>query len=181
MSVSFPASGSLHYAQDLEKVAGKPGIPLKDERFCIGPGVRLPLWYGRMSLFDVDRGPRMSLSAFLSLLLDLTDNSGQERRVRASRNNQQGTGVSAVDHIENLQRYLRTSSSLVPKGPSLNHFRIRHLDLQETNIVVSRSSDSDLHIVSALDWQRASILPHSPPPTAERRAVLHFLIRTRIQ
>lgn len=44
MSISFPAGGSLYYAQDLERVAGKPGIPLKDERFCIGPDVRLTLW-----------------------------------------------------------------------------------------------------------------------------------------
>lgn len=65
MSVSFPAGGSLYYAQDLEGVAGKPGIPLKDERFCIGPDVRLPQWFGRRSLLDVDRGPRTSLSVFV--------------------------------------------------------------------------------------------------------------------
>jgi hypothetical protein len=69
MLVSFPAGGSLYYAQDLERVAGKPGIPLKDERFCIGPDVRLQLWYGRRSLLDVYRGPCTSLSAFFSLLL----------------------------------------------------------------------------------------------------------------
>jgi hypothetical protein len=62
MPVSFPAGGSLYYAQDLEKVAGKPGIPLRDERFCIGADVRLPLWYGR-SLLGVDRGSSTSLSA----------------------------------------------------------------------------------------------------------------------
>lgn len=64
MSMCFPAAGSLYYVQDLERVAGKPGIPLKDERFCIGPDVRLPLWYGRRSLLDVDRGPCTSLFAF---------------------------------------------------------------------------------------------------------------------
>ena len=66
---------------------------------------------------------------------------------------------SPSDHIDNLQRYLRIASSLVPKDPSLTRFRIRHPDLQETNIVVSRSSDSSLQIVSVLDWQHASILP----------------------
>ena len=65
ISESFSAGGSLYYAQDLERAVGKPGIPLKDERFCIGSDVRLPLWYGRRSLLDVDRGPRTSLSAFL--------------------------------------------------------------------------------------------------------------------
>jgi hypothetical protein len=33
MSITFPAAGSLYYAQDLEKVAGGPRIPLVDERF----------------------------------------------------------------------------------------------------------------------------------------------------
>jgi Phosphotransferase enzyme family len=69
MSMSFPAAGSLYYAQDLERVAGKPGILLKDESFCIGPDARVTLWYGRRSLLDVDRGPCMSLSAFCLLLL----------------------------------------------------------------------------------------------------------------
>ena len=79
MSVSFPAGGSLYYTQDLERMAGKPGILLKDERFCIGPDVRLPLWYGRRSLLDVDRGPCTSLSAFvLRYSFELTDNSRQK-------------------------------------------------------------------------------------------------------
>ena len=69
MSISFPVGGSLYYAHDLEKVDGGPGIPLKDERFCVGPDVRLPLWYGRRSQLDVDRGPcRQISSLFLSPL-----------------------------------------------------------------------------------------------------------------
>ena len=58
MSVTFPASGSIYYTQDLQKMTGKPGISLKDQRFCIGPDVSLPLWFGRRSLLDVNRGPR---------------------------------------------------------------------------------------------------------------------------
>ena len=64
MSIPFPAGGSLYYADDLEKIAGKKtGIPmsLNGERFCIGPDVRLHMWYGRRSQLDVDRGPCMSL------------------------------------------------------------------------------------------------------------------------
>jgi hypothetical protein len=64
MSISFPAGGSLYYAQDLEKVARGAGIPLEDERFCVGPDARLPLWYGRRSQLDVDRRPYAPLSAF---------------------------------------------------------------------------------------------------------------------
>ena len=44
VSISFPSGRSLYYAQGLERVAGKPGIPLKDQRFCIGPDGRLLLW-----------------------------------------------------------------------------------------------------------------------------------------
>ena len=63
MSIPFPAGGSLYYTNDLEKVAGRMGIPLNDERFCIGPDVRLHMWYGRRSQLDVDRGPCTPLSA----------------------------------------------------------------------------------------------------------------------
>ena len=72
MSISFPAGGSLYYAHDLEKVTGRAAIPLKDERFCVGPDTRLPMWYGRRSQLDVNRGPCMPLSAFL-LLRPLTN------------------------------------------------------------------------------------------------------------
>ena len=62
-------------------------------------------------------------------------------------------------HIENLNLYLLIASSLVPRDPTLSRFCIRHPDLQQSNIVVSRSPDSDCQVVSLLDWQHASILP----------------------
>ena len=50
--------------------------------------------------------------------------------------------------------------SLVPKDPSLHVFRIRHPDLQPSNVIVSTSPDSDhLEIVSLLDWQHTPVLP----------------------
>ncbi|KAH0585335.1 hypothetical protein H2248_008576 [Termitomyces sp. 'cryptogamus'] len=82
----------------------------------------------------------------------------QKCRIRARRNSQQGTGTSAAvrphrcchstasggksyQYQKHRQpRYLRIASSLVCKDKSLNYFRIRHSDLQETNIIVSRSS-----------------------------------------
>ncbi len=67
MSISFPAGGSLYYAHDLEKVARGAAIPLKGERFCVGPDTNLPMWYGRQSQLDVDRRPCTSLSAFFQL------------------------------------------------------------------------------------------------------------------
>jgi hypothetical protein len=68
MSLSFPAGGSLYFTKDLEKVAPGLGIPLDDDkRFCVGPDVRLPLWYGRRAKLDVNRGPCTPSSAFSSL------------------------------------------------------------------------------------------------------------------
>lgn len=80
MSVCFPAGGSLYYVQDLAKAARKPGIPLKDERFCISLDVRLPLWYGRRSLPGVDQGPCTSLLLFFSFVTPL--NQPMARRER---------------------------------------------------------------------------------------------------
>lgn len=65
-----------------------------------------------------------------------------------------------MDHIKNLERYLRIVSLLLPKSSALHRFCIRHPDLQPSNIVVSTSSDSgQLEIVGLLDWQHAAILP----------------------
>jgi hypothetical protein len=67
---------------------------------------------------------------------------------------------SPSDHIENLGRYLLIASSLVSKNSTFHHFRIRHPDLQPSNIIVSTSSDSkQLKIVGLLDWQHTAILP----------------------
>src|SRR5712672_742535 len=62
-------------------------------------------------------------------------------------------------HVENLKRYLTIAPSLVPRDPALSHFHIRHPDLQESNIVIRRSSNSGWQVVGLLDWQHTSILP----------------------
>lgn len=63
MALSFPAGGSLYFTKDLEKVSAGAGIPLEDKRFSVGPDTRIPLWYGRRSMLDVERGPCTSYSA----------------------------------------------------------------------------------------------------------------------
>lgn len=63
------------------------------------------------------------------------------------------------DHIENLKRYLLIAPSLIPRDPALCHFRIRHPDLQQSNIIVSRSAGHNWRIVGLVDWQHASVLP----------------------
>ncbi|PSR75399.1 hypothetical protein PHLCEN_2v9157 [Hermanssonia centrifuga] len=139
MSLSFPAGGSLYFTKDLEKFATGLDIPLEDERFCIGPDTRLPLWYGRRSKLD-----------FNQPLLPF-------RRERRTGYQYQEQSPSA--HVENLNRYLLIASSFVPRDPTLSRFCIRHPDLQQSNILVSRSPDSDCQVVGLLDWQHASILP----------------------
>ncbi|KAF8999015.1 protein kinase subdomain-containing protein PKL/CAK/Fmp29 [Hymenopellis radicata] len=165
MSISFPAGGSLYYAQDLEKLGGRPGIPLEDERFCVGPDLRQRLWVGRRSQIDVDRGPYESVEAALvsgaHKELAYLEQFGQpllpfQRARRAVYHYQE---QSPSDHIKNLNRYLLIASSLVPKDPALCHFRIRHPDLRKSNIIVSRSHDSTWQVVGLLDWQHTSILP----------------------
>ena len=186
MSIPFPAGGSLYYTNDLEKkMGGRASIPLNDERFCIGPDARLHMWYGRRSQLDVNRGPCAPLSAFsfveLLELIETIDENVEAALVAAARKElayleqfgrpllpfqrerREAYGYkeqSPSDHIENLERYLLIASSLVPKNSALHHFRIRHPDLQPSNIIVSTSSDSNqLKIVGLLDWQHASILP----------------------
>ncbi|EIW76253.1 hypothetical protein CONPUDRAFT_139669 [Coniophora puteana RWD-64-598 SS2] len=147
MSLSFPAGGSLYFTKDLEKVATGLDIPLEDERFCIGPDTRLPLWYGRRSKLDVNRGPYLSAEAALVAgarkELAYLKQFGQPllpvRRERRAGYQYQEQLPSA--HIENLNLYLLIASSL------------------QSNIVVSRSPDSDCQVVGLLDWQHASILP----------------------
>ena len=66
VSISFPAGGSIYYARDLKELSGNEGIlldeqaesmSLEKERFCIGPDVSVPLWYGRREQLDIFRGP----------------------------------------------------------------------------------------------------------------------------
>lgn len=77
MSISFPAGGSIYYARDLEELSGNEGIPLDEqveslplekERFCIGPDVGVPFWYGRREQLDVFRGPCTSHFSYLFCL-----------------------------------------------------------------------------------------------------------------
>ncbi|KAG9019460.1 hypothetical protein FRB90_001934 [Tulasnella sp. 427] len=165
MSLVFPAGGSLYYAQDLEKVGVRPGIPLEDERLCVGPDTRLPLWFGRRSQLDVDRGPYESAEAALikgaHKELAYLKQFGQPllpfQRLRREAYKYQEQSPS--DHIENLGRYLLLAPSIVPRNPALGQFRIRHPDLQQSNVIVSRSPNSDWQVVGVFDWQHASILP----------------------
>lgn len=60
-SLSFPASGSLYYTNDLPAGFNKIDIPTADstceEQLCIGPDTRLGLWHGKRLNLETDRGP----------------------------------------------------------------------------------------------------------------------------
>ncbi|KAF9076022.1 kinase-like domain-containing protein [Rhodocollybia butyracea] len=151
MTLSFPAGGSLFFTKDLEKVAQELGIPPEDKRFCVGPDVRLPLWYGRRAQLEVNRGPCTSFSAVPFTWRSL-DNQSCRCGVRG------GPPLPSY-HVESLERYLSITSSLVPSDLSLSRFCMRHPDLQYNNIIVSRSPDSDCKVIGLIGWQHASILP----------------------
>ncbi|KAL4068939.1 kinase-like domain-containing protein [Scleroderma yunnanense] len=152
MSIAFPAGGSLYYTKDLEKVAGRPGIPLEDERL-------LPLWYGRRS--QLDESAEAALVRGADKELAYLEQVGRPLLPfqRTRREGYQYQEQSPSDHIENLDRYLLITSSLIPRNPALSHFHIRHPDHQPSNIIASRSPDSNLHVVGLIDWQHTSILP----------------------
>jgi hypothetical protein len=61
-SLSFPASGSLFYTKDLPAEFNRIDVPIadavRDARFCVGPDIRLGLWYGRRLDLQIDHGPR---------------------------------------------------------------------------------------------------------------------------
>ncbi|KAF7370219.1 Protein kinase subdomain-containing protein PKL CAK Fmp29 [Mycena sanguinolenta] len=161
MSVAFPAGGSLYYSRELEKITGSPGIPLKDERFCVGPDTSQPLWDGRRAHLDVNRGPYQTAEAALvsGALKELAFLKQFGRPLlpfhRARREAYQYKPQPPSDPIENLERYLLIAPSLMPRDTALSDFRIRHPDLQSGNIIVN----SNLHIVGLIDWQHTSILP----------------------
>ncbi|KAJ2915680.1 hypothetical protein MD484_g4713, partial [Candolleomyces efflorescens] len=165
MSLSFPAGGSLYFANDLEKVAPGQGVPLKDKRFCVGPDTSLSLWFGRRRLLDVDRGPyqdgRAALEAGANKEIAYLRKFGQPllpmRRER--RRSYKYQPQSPWLHVENLEQFLSITPSLVPRDPALSRFSIRHPDLRPDNILVSRSPGSGCKIVGLSDWKHASILP----------------------
>lgn len=184
MSLSFPAGGSLYFTRDLEKVSPGLGIQLEDKRFCVGPDTKLALWYGRRTQLDVNRGPCISISVS-SLIrprtkLAIIDHSAEEALAavahkeiaylkrfgqpllplrRERRPSYKFEPQSPSGHIENLERYLSITSSLVPRDPALSRFCIRHPDLQPNNVFVSWSPDSGCKVVSLFDFQHTSILP----------------------
>ncbi|KZS88144.1 hypothetical protein SISNIDRAFT_418731 [Sistotremastrum niveocremeum HHB9708] len=166
MSIPFPAGGSLYYTKDLEKVAGFKGVPLHNENFCVGVDTRVHMWWGKRSQLDVDKGPYKSPEA--ALIAPARKEIAYLERFarpllpfhRERRDAYDNEKQSPVDHIENLERYLRLVPSLIPKNPALHQFSLRHPDLQPSNIIVSRSPETNEPvIVGLLDWQHASILP----------------------
>lgn len=169
MSLPFPAGGSLYYARDLGQLAKEQTsvpLPFEGGRFCVGPDVRVHMWYGRRSHLNVDRGPYVTAEATLTAAaqkeITYLKHFGKPilpfQRIRREAYNYEKQ--SPLDHIHNLERFLLIASSIIPKDPALQSFTIRHPDMRPNNIMISRSPESgEPKIVSLIDWQHASILP----------------------
>ncbi|KAF8980892.1 hypothetical protein BDQ17DRAFT_1513410 [Cyathus striatus] len=95
-SIAFPAAEAC-----TNKRLGT-GILLEDERFSVGPDVRIPM-------------------------CPVTSVAFQRIRREAYRYQEQ----LPSDHIENLNRYRLIAPSLIPQNLNLSHFRIRHPDLRQ--------------------------------------------------
>lgn len=113
-------------------------------------------------MYDLDKNAESTLTAAACKEAAYLERFGrpllpfQRERREAYRYEEQ----SHLDHIKNLELYRRMVPLLVPKKASLLAFCMRHPDFQPSNVMVSRSPDSDrLRIVGLLDCQHAVILP----------------------
>ncbi|KAG2339052.1 hypothetical protein BDR05DRAFT_992242 [Suillus weaverae] len=147
--IAFPTGGSLENAAGSASWPTRPGITLDDKRFWVGPDTSLRLC-AEVALLTGAEKELAYLRQFGRPLLPF-------QRVRREAYKHQEQPPS--DHIENLDRYLLVASSLIPRNPAFGHFHIRLPDLQPSNIIVSRSPDSNLHVVGLIDWQHTSIPP----------------------
>ncbi|KAK7048963.1 hypothetical protein R3P38DRAFT_3388160 [Favolaschia claudopus] len=152
------ASGSIYYTRDLMELA------LEGDRFCIGPDVSIPLWYGQREWLEVFRGPYKNAESVLitgaKKELAYLDKFGAPRAPyqHFQREYYKYEKQSPLDHVKNLHRYLRLASALLPDDHSLSAFCIRLPDRSDSNIRVSIDSVG-LDIVSLLDWQHTAVLP----------------------
>ncbi|SMR44865.1 unnamed protein product [Zymoseptoria tritici ST99CH_3D1] len=163
--IRLPASGSLYFLRDLsaacEKVAVDSGDASSSASYYVGPSTSLPLWYGRRSGLDVDRGPytetKTVLNAGAKKEIEYLARHGRpllpfNRMLRETFNlEKQQPSI----HLDSLQKYLKISEALIPSGEALVRPVIRHPDLRPSNIFVS----DDYEITSFIDWQNATILP----------------------
>ncbi|KAF8637446.1 hypothetical protein AX17_002811 [Amanita inopinata Kibby_2008] len=151
--IPYPATVPKYFsvASEVATMALLRSSGLLYQRYTDTPDTRLPLWYGRRSQLDVDRGPYESAEAALvrpahEELAYLSSSVNRCCRSSMRREGYRYQEQPPSDHIKNLDRYLLIASSLIPKNPALGHFLIRHPDLQQSNIIVSRSPDSNWKI-----------------------------------
>ncbi|KAJ3849273.1 hypothetical protein EV368DRAFT_67568 [Lentinula lateritia] len=98
MSIHFPAGRSLYYTEDLEKMTGRRGILLNDERFCVGVDARSLIdESAEAALEAVARKEIAYLTQFGRPLLPFQ----RERRESYEHKDQLPS-----KHIKNFERYL---------------------------------------------------------------------------
>ncbi|KAI6097198.1 hypothetical protein F5141DRAFT_1197895 [Pisolithus sp. B1] len=135
--ITFPASGSLYFTEDLANATWRvteptsPGISLKDKHANTEATLRRE---AEKEIAYLRRFGR-PLPLFKQ---------------------------QPSDHIENLERYLHIMSSLTAKDLARDRVCIHRPDFQPSNIIVPLSSVSSSYVVVGLiDWQHPSDLPLS--------------------
>ncbi|KAF8166007.1 hypothetical protein B0H34DRAFT_794319 [Crassisporium funariophilum] len=154
---------------------------LNDDRFCVGPDVRMHLWFVKVAAQSTTGTMYATFCVFFIELIEAIDQNAKAALAAAAlkeiaylkqfgqpllpfqrerRESYEHKPQLPSDHIKNLERYLLIAPLLITKNSAFHDFRIHHPDLQPSNIIVSRLPDShQLNVVGLIDWQQASILP----------------------
>ncbi|KAH6881213.1 kinase-like domain-containing protein [Coprinopsis sp. MPI-PUGE-AT-0042] len=151
--LSFPAGGSLYFANDLEKV-GLQGVPVPGhERFRIGPDTRLLMWHKKRAQLGVDR--------IRAKRTDSIDHTAEDALVAGAHKEvaflkRFGKRVQPTRRHRTSNDTSPSATAFIPEDPDLQRFSITHPDLEIIdNIIVN----SDFQIVSLIDWQNTAVLP----------------------
>ncbi|EFR00445.1 protein kinase subdomain-containing protein [Nannizzia gypsea CBS 118893] len=165
--ITFPASGSLYYRDDIQSEEAGIVVPTTDHlsddsRFCIRPDTTLRLWFGKRFTLPVDRGPYKDCLAAL--------NAGEKKEIsyltkyghpiqpfqRLRREIYDYKPRSHLDHLMNLRQYLQIAPRLIPHhDPTLARPVMRHPDLQPKAIFVS----DKFEITGLIGW--STLLSHT--------------------
>lgn len=115
-----------------------------------------------ISFLPIDKDAESVLTTGAKKELTYLDQFGSPRQPfdRMHRQYYDHKAQSPLEHVNNLTRYLQLAPYLIPGDDFLTTFCLRHPDLSQNNIKVTRAeSGSGLRIHRILDWQHAVVLP----------------------
>ncbi|KAK6365426.1 hypothetical protein LTR64_008795 [Lithohypha guttulata] len=180
-SHGIPVPKVLHYSPDAENPVGAefiimeklPGRPLGDQWFSLSEDQRLKV-ISEVVRIEVNLS-KIDLPAYGSIYYKHDLPADVSYTMFASASNDKGLCVGPdvslrwwykeresldvqrgpQEHADNLKKYLKIASYLVPQEARFHKPVLRHPDLQPNNIFVSENFD----IVGMIDWQHCSVLP----------------------